>query len=212
MATFLDRRALKSVLGTATAIRKIDHRSVERELTVYVARPEGKPSFWAARAHDAVHAAAVEAFGGRPMQERHEGFLAVFAYPMEALRAALHAAHVFDLASDLMALPSTRIALALGRATVIDRPFRAVAGPVVDRAAKLLARAATGHVALEKDLFDYLKLPEHYADIEVLVPKRGKIPGLGIVETVALKPLGLPKELDDELELVDAELRARPRR
>ena len=216
MANFLDRAALKTILKTATAVRKINSQAGERPLAVYRAQGNAgtgwKPPFWLMAAHNAVHAAAVEAFGGWMMQEVKDGIVAVFSDANAALRAALHAVHAFDLAREMVILPATRVAVVGGLVSVIERPIRAVSGATVARAEKLLARVPDGQVVVETAFLSSLKPPMKYGDIEISQAKKGKIPGLGAVETVTLKPIGLSDELGEEMEVVDAELRARGRR
>lgn len=213
MANLLDRSALRPILQAATASRRLGQPSAERTLTVYVAKGKAgtgwKPPFWLMKAHASVHAAAVEGFGGRVMQELPDGIVGVFSDPLTAVRAGLHALHAMDMARETAILPVSRVAVAAGPVTLIERPFRAIDGAGLDRALKLAAIAPNGHVIVERPL---LGSPFVYGDIEVLQSKKSKVPGLGSVEAVSIRPLALDEGLDEELETVDAELRARPRR
>jgi hypothetical protein len=217
MANLLDRKALKAVFDAATEIRRADQRPVNRTVAVYLAREERdaspKPPRFVTKAHNAMHAAAVDAFGGSVMLERPDGLVAIFPEAGAAIRAGLHALHAMDLSSDVMVLRGSHVAVAVGAAEIVERPFRDLAGPALERATKIISRAPFGQVVVEQETLEGLKPPMRYADIEILAPKKGRIPGVsGQVATVTLKPLGLPQKLEDDMEAVDAELRSRGRR
>ncbi len=215
MANLLDRRALKSIFDTANEIRKADQRPVERQVTVYVAREDregaGKPPLLVTKAHNAIHTSAVAAFSGVVMHERLDGLVATFADPFDAVKAGLHALHAIDLMSDVLVLRGSHVAVGVGKASVVERPFREISGEAVERATKVISRAPLGSLVVEQSLLASLR-PLRYGDIEVLEPRKGKLPGLGNVTTVTIRALQLKQELGDELEEVDAELRSRGRR
>lgn len=212
MATFLDRRALKKILDAANAIRKVDGAAAEETLSVYLMRGDarrGRPL----QALQALHSVAVEAFGGRAARETSDGLTAAFRAPIDALRAALHALHAVDLAADILDVPRCRVAIAQGTGTLVERPIRDLTGPALERAVKIAGRARAGEAVLEETLYSTVRADiEGHADIEIAQPRRGRIPGLGVVTTVSIKPIGLKPEREEELLDVDAELRARGRR
>jgi hypothetical protein len=212
MASFLDRRALKKILDTASAIRKLEGGPIEETASVYLVLGQ-KRAPKSVAALKTLHAAAVEAFEGRVGREMPDGLLATFRAPIDALRAALHALHSVDLVTEFLDVPSCRVAIAHGPIVIVDRPFRDVSGPAIDRAGKIIGRADFGAVAIEESLYSEMRaLIEGHADIEISPPKRGKLPILGSVTTLTIKPIGLKPEREQELLDVDAELRSRGRR
>ncbi len=208
MATFLDRKALKQILETAEAIRKVAGRAEEDAGAVYLVRgPKKSKTLLPLKA---LHSAAVAAFGGRIGRETQDELVAVFPAPAAALRAALHALHACDLAREFLDVADGRVAIVHGAVTALDGPYCDAHGPAVDRAAKIIGRAELGAAVLEDALYARVRPSiDGHADIEVAQPKRGRIPGLGVVTTVAIKPLGLKPDREREWHDVDAELRAK---
>ncbi|MBI4563329.1 MAG: hypothetical protein HY716_01375 [Planctomycetes bacterium] len=213
MATFLDRQRLKRIFDAAISIRKLEARAMDRATVVYISRafkPAGgaaRNGYLPLRALNAIQEAAVQAFGGWVVREMPDGLLATFEEPFEALRAALHALHSMDLAREVLTIPGCRIALAQG---VGPSSSGNPSGPGFDRASKVLSRAKMGEVTFESTI---LKTPlTGYHDIMADQPRRSRIPGLGTITTITARPLGLRPDLDEELEQMDADLRAKPRR
>ncbi|MBI2930887.1 MAG: hypothetical protein HYY16_04495 [Planctomycetes bacterium] len=213
MVNFLDRRTLKKILDKANALRKLDGGPAEQPVSVYLARGQKRPKGKALHALQTLHAAAVDACGGRVARDLPDGLTATFRSPLEAVRAALHALHAADLASEFLDVPPCRIAIVHGPAAVVTHPFSDATGPAVVRASRLVGRADINTVVLEESLVAPLRAAiEGLADIEIGTARRGKIPALGTVSTRTLKPIGMKREREEELLAVDAQLRARPRR
>jgi hypothetical protein len=81
-----------------------------------------------------------------------------------------------------------------------------VSGKAYDRATRILAYAGPYAVIFESSI---LKTPlSGYHDIMANSPRKVMVPGLGTVSLVSVRPLGLKPELDEDLELVDAQLRS----
>ncbi len=214
MANFLDRRALKKILDVATAIRRADTAPADEAAVAYVVRGQKSPARQI-RALRALHAASVAAFGGHVGRETADGLVAVFAAPLDAVRAGLHAIHADDLSSEFLTIPDCRVAVARGPVSSVEGPdhYRDATGAAVDRAAHIVGRADAGGVVVEESLFAQLRSQiEGYGDVEIAPAKKGRIPGLSMVTTFSIKPLGLRPEREREYIDVDEELRARPRR
>lgn len=201
MAMYFDRRALNAILGRAHELRKADGRGNSANPGVYVTRttkaapPPGHLK--------ELHAVAISAFGGKVVRDLKDGLVASFERPADALRAALHALHAIDLAGEMLFLPPCRIAVSAG-------PLVEGRGKGFNRAAKILGRAKEGEVVVDAGL---VKEPlTGYHDILVDAPRKGKLPGLGSVTTVCVRPEGLKEEVDAELEDVELELRTNRRR
>ncbi len=213
VATYLDRRALKRILDAANALRKAESGPPsEAAICVYLARGDvkkGRPL----QALRSLHKVAIETFGGKVVGELTDGVCAVFDRPADAVKTALHAIHAADLAEEFLEVASARVVVVRDTASYLPAPASELRGPALDRAVKLGARARNGEVVVESSLFAELRDEvEGRADIEIDRPRSAKVPGMGTVETVAIRPLGLPPERERELLEVDAELRARPRR
>jgi hypothetical protein len=214
MANLFDRKALQSIFDVANDIRRSDQRPEARDVAVYLAKEDetgSKPPALVAAAHNAMHAAAVKSFGGRLVKEVKGGLVAVFGDPFDALRAGLHALHAIDLMGEVLVLRGSHVAIGHGKAELTDGALGEIKGPAYDRATKILSRAAMGEVVLEQALLASMK-PLKYGDVEVMQPRKGKLPVLGNVTTVAVRPLMLNSKLGDDMEEVDSELRSRGRR
>ena len=215
MADFLDRRALKRLFDAANDIRRRGNGRISaQKATVYLmrtsasARGTKRADFPPIEALKALHETAIETFGGRVVRDRPDGLAGLFDRPLDALKAALHANHAADLAREMLALPPSKVALAYGPVTFAENS--GVAGPAYDRATRIVAYAGPYAAIFEPSA---LKAPlSGYHDIMAGAPRKVMIPGLGVVSLVTARPLGLAPELDDELEDVDSELRAKPRR
>ena len=156
----------------------------------------------------ALHETAIETFGGRVVRDRADGLAGIFEKPLDALRAALHANHVADLAREMLSLPPSRVAISYGDVTFAENS--GVAGRAYDRATRIVAYAGPYSAVFEAGI---LRSPlSGYHDIMLNSPRRVMVPGLGTVSLVSVRPLGLKPELDDELEEVDSELRSGTRR
>src|SRR5262245_47012032 len=141
--------------------------------------------------------------------------MATFDDAIDALRAALHALHADDLSSEFLTVPSCRIAIVRGVVSAVTGPalYRDATGAAFERAARIVSRADAGGAVLETSLYAGVRAQiEGFADIEVSQPRKGRIPGLNVVSTVSIKPLGLRPERERDYIDVDEELRARPRR
>lgn len=201
MAMFFDRRAMNAILGRAQELRKADGRGSSTNPGVYLTRtmkaapPPGHLK--------ELHAVAIATFGGKVVRDLKDGLVASFDRPTDALRAALHAVHAIDLAGEMLFLPPCRIAISSG-------PLAEGRGKGFNRAAKILTRAREGEVVVDADL---IKEPlAGYHDIVADAPRKGKLPGLGAITTVCVRPEGLKEEVDAELEDVELELRTNRRR
>lgn len=212
MADFLDRKALRRLYDAANAIRRGNGRFTFQKASVYLmrapaARGAKRLHFPPIEALKAIHEAAIEAFGGRVVRDRPNGLAGIFEKPIEALRAALHANHVADLGREMLSVAVSRVAIAHGEVAFDDS---GVAGPAYDRASRIVAYAGPYSTVFENSI---LRAPlSGYHDIMANTPRRVMVPGLGTVSLVSVRPLGLKPELDDELELVDSELRSGTRR
>jgi hypothetical protein len=210
MADFLDRKALKRLYDAANAIRRGNGRVTSQKAAVYVMRA---PAVRGAKRADplqalkAIHTASIEAFGGRAVKDRPNGLAGIFEKPIEALRAALHANHVADLGREMLTVAESRVAIALGEVAFDDS---GVAGPAYDRATRIAAYAGPYSAVFESSILRATL--SGYHDIMANTPRRVMVPGLGTLSLVSVRPLGLEPELDDELELVDSELRSGTRR
>jgi hypothetical protein len=211
MANFLDRRALRKVLEAGTAIRRAEGNATDGTSTAYVVRAVKSPAR-AIMTIRALHAAAIAAFGGRIGRETPEGLAAAFPEPIDALRAALHALHAEDLTGEFLDVPACRIAVATGELRSVSGPtfYTDASGPALERAVRLVSRGEANSVVIENALFGRLRAQLHgYADIEIEEPRSGRMPGLGPLTTVCLKPLGLRPDREREYLAVDEKLRAR---
>jgi len=214
MADFLDRKALKKLFDAANAIRRQGNgKFTATKAAVYLmrapaARGTKRADFPPIEALKAIHETAISDFGGRVVRDRPDGLAGIFEKPLDALRAALHANHVADLAREMLSLPPSRVAIAHGDVTFAENS--GVAGRAYDRATRIVAYAGPYSAVFESGI---MKGPlSGYHDIMSNSPRRVMVPGLGTVSLVSVRPLGLKPELDDELEEVDSELRSGTRR
>jgi hypothetical protein len=210
MADFLDRRALKELFDAANKIRRRDHgRFTAQKACVYLmrspaARGTRKADYPPIEALKAIHEIAISGFGGRVVRDRPDGLAGIFEKPLDALKAALHANHVADLAQEMLSLSASSVALAHGEVAFAENS--GVSGKAYDRATRILAYAGPYAVIFESSI---LKTPlSGYHDIMANSPRKVMVPGLGTVSLVSVRPLGLKPELDEDLELVDAQLRS----
>ncbi len=201
MAIYFDRKSLQTVLAKADSLRRQERKSrpaAPAVLLVRAARSTPPPG-----PLKALVAEAVAVFGGTVDRDLPDGLVAVFEKPAAALKAALHALHALDLAGEMLFLPPCRMAVAVG-------PVSEGKGKGMLRAAKILPRAAEGEVAIEPSA---LKEPlTGYHDIVAGAPRKGRVPGLGVVTTVTVRPEGLDAESDAALEDLEDELRTSRRK
>jgi hypothetical protein len=210
MADFLDRQALKRLFDAANEIRRRDNgRFTAQKACVYLMRspaPCGtkKADYPPIEALKAIHETAISSFGGRVVRDRPDGLAGIFEKPLEALKAALHANHVADLAQEMLSLSASSVALSHGEVAFAENS--GVSGKAYDRATRILAYAGPYAAIFESSI---LKTPlSGYHDIMANSPRKVMVPGLGTVSLVSVRPLGLKPELDDALELVDSQLRS----
>jgi len=215
MADFLDRKALKRLFDAANAIRrKGDGRFTAQKAAVYLMRAFSpgrgtrKAEFPPIEALKALHETAIEAFGGRVVRDRPDGLAGIFEKPLDALKAALHANYATDLGRQMLALPGVARRHHHGGVTFAENS--GVAGPAYSRATKIVGYAGPYAAVYEPSILRTTL--SGYHDIMANSPRKVMVPGLGTVTLISVRPLGLKPEMDEELEEVDAELRAGTRR
>jgi len=215
MGNFLDPKALKRLFDAANAIRRRGNGTIlAQKSAIYLMRspspPRGtkKAEFPPIEALKALHETAIETFGGRVVRDRADGLAGVFEKPLDALRAALHANHAADLGREMLALPASRVAVTYGAVTFAENS--GVAGPAYDRATKIVGYAGPYAAVFEPSILRAQL--SGYHDIMANSPRKVMVPGLGTVTLISVRPLGLKPEMDDDLEDIDSELRASPRR
>jgi hypothetical protein len=214
MADFLDRKALKKLFDAANAIRRQGNgRFSAQKASVYLMRTPAvrgtkKADFPPIEALKAIHETAISDFGGRVVRDRPDGLAGIFEKPIDALRAALHANHVADLAREMLSLSASRVAITHGEVAFAENS--GVAGRAYDRATRIVAYAGPYAAIFEASILKTTL--SGYHDIMANTPRRVMVPGLGTVSLISVRPLGLKPELDDELEEVDSELRSGTRR
>src|SRR5688500_11510467 len=201
MADFLDRKALKKLFDAANAIRRQGNGQFSaKKASVYLMRTQAvrgtkKADFPPIEALKAIHETAIYDFGGRVVRDRPDGLAGIFEKPIDALRAALHANHVADLAREMLSLSASRVAIT--HCVVAYYENAVVSGRAHDLAPRIVAYAGPFAAIFEASLLK--STLSCYHDIMAITLRRVMVPGLGTVSLISVRPLGLKSELDDEL-------------